>query len=90
MVKQIERGDFEELLLSSADDTMDNWACSTCKKDNEKTAVHCAACSACRLHGEMDCKPCKDKKPPTAPAKAPAKGAAAKAPAKSPAKAAAT
>jgi len=68
MVKQVERGDFEELLMSKEDAESESWGCSTCKKDNAKDAVHCASCGACKLHGEMECKPCKKlEKKPAAP-----------------------
>lgn len=62
MTKQVERGDFEDLLQTKADAEIDVWACSTCRKDNKMDASHCVTCTACRLHGEMECKLCKPKK----------------------------
>lgn len=58
MVAQVERGEFEDLLLAQADAGVDKWACATCKTENDKKLTHCsnASCGACKLHGEPDCK----------------------------------
>lgn len=34
MVNQVERGEFEDLLLSQADTVLERWACTACKTDN--------------------------------------------------------
>eukprot|EP00457_Paulinella_chromatophora_P002965 gb/GEZN01002970.1/.p1 GENE.gb/GEZN01002970.1/~~gb/GEZN01002970.1/.p1 ORF type:complete len:599 (-),score=104.34 gb/GEZN01002970.1/:516-2285(-) len=57
----VEKGDFEESLLTEADTVMEDWACSMCSTRNRKTAEMCDQCLACRLHGEADCKGCKKK-----------------------------
>jgi len=60
MVAQIERGDFEELLLNKADAGLGNqWTCIHCKADNKKEAELCVGCQACQKHGEQECKACK-------------------------------
>ena len=59
MVAQVERGDFEDLLLAHADAAIDKWACTACgKAENDRKNTHCSnpSCGACRLHGEPDCK----------------------------------
>lgn len=63
MVNQLERGDFEDLLLSEADNVVEKWTCANCKTDNGLKATHCSnpACGACQLHGEPDCKSTKCK-----------------------------
>ncbi len=59
MVAQIERGDFEELLLNKADASLGNmWTCSGCKTDNKKESEFCVTCTACVKHGEPECKAC--------------------------------
>jgi len=64
MVKQVERGDFEELLLTKEDAETEMWGCSTCSKQNRKEDALCTTCGACRMHGEMDCKACKKPEKP--------------------------
>ena len=59
MVAQVERGEFDELLLSQADIGMDTWTCVNCKTDGKREQVHCAGCGSCKLHGEYECKACK-------------------------------
>jgi len=61
MVAQVERGDFEELLLSKAEVTgnLSVWCCTVCKADNKKEADVCQSCTACQKHGEQECKACK-------------------------------
>jgi len=62
MVSQVERGEFEELLLSKADVGMGNiWCCSNCKSDNDKKLDLCSGCGACQKHGETECKACAKK-----------------------------
>jgi len=61
MVKQVERGDFEELLLSKADVGSAMWTCAHCKTDNKFTAELCQGCQACQKHGEQECKACRKK-----------------------------
>lgn len=59
MVAQVERGEFEDLLLAQADTVLgERWACTACKTENDKKATHCSnsSCGACKLHGEPDCK----------------------------------
>lgn len=57
MVQRIERGEFEDLLMTTADAEMgDRWACVNCTRENKNTASRCASCQACRTHGEPDCK----------------------------------
>jgi hypothetical protein len=58
MVAQVERGDFEHLLLTEADGEQDRWACISCKSENDRKRTHCSnpSCGACKLHGEPDCK----------------------------------
>lgn len=58
MVAQVERGEFEHLLLADADAELDRWACAACKTDNDRKRSHCSnpTCGACKLHGEPDCK----------------------------------
>jgi len=58
MVAQVERGEFEHLLLAEADAEQDRWACIACKSENDRKRTHCSnpACGACKLHGEPDCK----------------------------------
>jgi hypothetical protein len=36
MVAQVERGEFEHLLLADADAGLEKWACVSCKQDNAK------------------------------------------------------
>ena len=36
MVAQVERGEFEHLLLADADAGLERWACVSCKHDNAK------------------------------------------------------
>lgn len=72
MVRQVERGDFEECLMSREDDALDaDWGCTTCGKINKSTAQQCVSCTACRLHGEMDCKACQNTRKLMAAAAAP-------------------
>jgi len=59
MVGQVERGEFEELLLSTADTSAAMWTCASCKADNTKDAYLCIGCTACQKHGELECKACK-------------------------------
>lgn len=59
MVLQIESGAFEGLLLSDADISLSEWACSNCCTENPTNSSLCKGCSACRKHGEMDCRACK-------------------------------
>ena len=59
MVAQVERGEFDELLLSHADIGMDRWTCTNCKADNSRDAPLCTGCGSCKLHGEYECKACK-------------------------------
>ena len=59
MVAQVERGEFDELLLSHADIGMETWACVNCKQDNKREQMHCQGCASCKLHGEYECKACK-------------------------------
>jgi ariadne-1 len=63
MVAQVERGDFEELLMSKADAVLTGgaWTCVVCKVDNKKDADVCAGCTACVKHGEQECKACAKK-----------------------------
>jgi len=63
MVNQVERGEFEELLLSQADASVSMWTCAICKQDNKKEADHCVGCQACQKHGEPECKACAKKGP---------------------------
>jgi len=58
MVAQVERGDFEDLLLSQADTAAEKWGCPNCRTENDKKNTHCIndKCGSCRLHGEPDCK----------------------------------
>jgi len=58
MCKQVERGDFEELLLSKADIGSAMWTCPHCKSDNKLTQELCSSCTACQKHGEQECKVC--------------------------------
>jgi len=59
MVKQVERGDFEELLLTKADTGSAMWTCAHCKTDNKNGVDLCVGCTACQKHGEQECKACK-------------------------------
>jgi ariadne-1 len=59
MVAQVERGEFDELLLSHADIGMDSWTCVNCKQDNKREQLHCQGCQSCKMHGEYECKACK-------------------------------
>lgn len=59
MVAQVERGEFDELLLSQADIGMDTWTCVNCKSDGKREQAHCSGCGSCKLHGEYECKACK-------------------------------
>lgn len=61
MVNQVERGEFEDLLMSEADVVLEQWSCVNCKHDNKKDALHCGGCGSCKLHGELECKGCKPK-----------------------------
>jgi len=63
MVGQVERGDFENELMNSADTVIDQWTCSNCKNDNKLEANECVECASCKLHGEPECKACKIKMP---------------------------
>jgi ariadne-1 len=67
---------FVDALGNEADAAMDGWACSTCSTINKSEAVSCKGCTACRLHGEMDCKPCAKTKKKAAAAAAAAATAA--------------
>jgi len=58
MVKKVEEGKFEDLLMNKADTVTEKWACGICKIENKKEAVHCSGCQACKKHGEQECKPC--------------------------------
>jgi len=62
MVKQVEAGDFEELLLSKADTGATMWTCPHCKTDNKNSLELCGSCTACQRHGEQECKVCGIKK----------------------------
>jgi len=65
MVAQVERGDFEDLLLSTAESGGEEgnvWTCTNCKFDNKKKDQHCNKCASCKLHGELECKGCKTTK----------------------------
>ena len=64
MCDQVERGDLEDLLLNNADIILDTiWTCIICKHDNKKDNVFCQQCTACKIHGEQECKACKNHKP---------------------------
>lgn len=58
MVKRVESGEFDHALLVEADIDMEIWGCSVCSMENEKASPQCVSCSACQLHGEMECKVC--------------------------------
>jgi len=59
MVKQVEGGDFEEILLTRADTGTTMWTCAHCKTDNKMNLELCTGCTACQKHGEQECKACK-------------------------------
>lgn len=56
MVQLVLKGDLEQNLLSQADEVTAKWGCSVCKAENKLAATHCIECTACRKHGEPDCK----------------------------------
>eukprot|EP01006_Ploeotia_vitrea_P041072 TRINITY_DN66483_c5_g1_i1.p1 TRINITY_DN66483_c5_g1~~TRINITY_DN66483_c5_g1_i1.p1 ORF type:complete len:663 (-),score=307.20 TRINITY_DN66483_c5_g1_i1:1279-3069(-) len=59
MVKHVESGDFEDRLLSEADIATSMWACTTCSTVMKPDKMFCTRCSACRRHGEAECRACK-------------------------------
>lgn len=61
MCAQVERGDLEDLLLQTADQYIDQkWTCTICRADNKIDALMCISCTACKLHGEQECKACRN------------------------------
>lgn len=62
MCAQVERGDLEDSLLQTADTHIDQrWTCTICKSDNPYEALMCAGCTGCKIHGEQECKACRNK-----------------------------
>lgn len=58
ILKDIENGDFEYVLLNEADEYTNMWGCTACTTNNEKELLKCKSCGACKLHGEQDCRAC--------------------------------
>jgi hypothetical protein len=61
MVRHVESGDFEALILAEADADLSNkrWACSHCSTEMSGERSSCTSCQACRAHGEPGCQACK-------------------------------
>ena len=61
IVKKVEEGVYEAILLPEADTTTGMWGCTACKAENRPEVDMCVGCTACRTHGEQECKGCKAK-----------------------------